>query len=75
MTDGKDDKPADPMDDWASALAEQTSAEDLAAAAAPAPAVAAATAAATPAASKVSDMARWTAQRPASEARGSPNVS
>ncbi|WP_020201829.1 MULTISPECIES: flagellar motor switch protein FliN [Cupriavidus] len=53
MTDGKDDKPADPMDDWASALAEQTSAEDLAAAAAPAPAVAAATAAATPAASKV----------------------
>ncbi|WP_420998345.1 flagellar motor switch protein FliN [Cupriavidus sp. 30B13] len=53
MTDGKDDKPADPMDDWASALAEQTSAEDLAATAVPAPAVAAATAAATPAASKV----------------------
>lgn len=26
MTDGKEDKPADPMDDWASALAEQTSA-------------------------------------------------
>ncbi|AJG22123.1 flagellar motor switch protein FliN [Cupriavidus basilensis] len=53
MTDGKDDKPADPMDDWASALAEQTSAEDLAAAAAPAQAVAATPATATPAASKV----------------------
>lgn len=44
MTDGKEDKPADPMDDWASALAEQTSTE--AATAAPAPA-------ATPAASTV----------------------
>lgn len=32
MTDGKEDKPADPMDDWASALAEQTSAEQAAAA-------------------------------------------
>ncbi len=45
MTDGKEDKPADPMDDWASALAEQTSAT-----AAPA---AATTAAATPAAATV----------------------
>jgi flagellar motor switch protein FliN/FliY len=27
MTDGTQDKPVDPMDDWASALAEQTSAE------------------------------------------------
>ncbi|KDP85015.1 MULTISPECIES: flagellar motor switch protein FliN [Cupriavidus] len=52
MTDGKEDIPADPMDDWASALAEQTSAEDLAAAAAPAQAVAT-PATATPAASKV----------------------
>ncbi|MDF3837824.1 flagellar motor switch protein FliN [Cupriavidus basilensis] len=52
MTDGKEDKPADPMDDWASALAEQTSAEETAAAAAPAPA-AAMQATATPAASKV----------------------
>lgn len=54
MTDGKDDKPADPMDDWASALAEQTSAEEVAAAAVPAPAFAATPATtATPAASKV----------------------
>jgi flagellar motor switch protein FliN/FliY len=45
MTDGKEDKPADPMDDWASALAEQTSTE--AATAAPAPAPAATPAAAT----------------------------
>jgi flagellar motor switch protein FliN/FliY len=45
MTDGKEDKPADPMDDWASALAEQTSTE--AATAAPAAAPAATPAAAT----------------------------
>lgn len=50
MTDGKEDKPADPMDDWASALAEQTSAEESAAAAVPAAAM---PATATPAASKV----------------------
>ncbi|WER49974.1 flagellar motor switch protein FliN [Cupriavidus sp. WKF15] len=43
MTDGIEDKPVDPMDDWASALAEQTSAT---AAEAPAPA-------ATPAAATV----------------------
>lgn len=55
MTDGTQDKPVDPMDDWASALAEQTSAEQ----AAPAqPAATAAPAApamptATPAASTV----------------------
>ena len=36
MTDGTQDKPVDPMDDWASALAEQTSAEQVAPAAAPA---------------------------------------
>ncbi len=49
MTDGKEDKPADPMDDWASALAEQTSAT-----AAPAAATATVTAAAaTPAAATV----------------------
>lgn len=47
MTDGKEDKPADPMDDWASALAEQTSAT-----AAPEPA-AATVATATPAAATV----------------------
>ncbi len=46
MTDGKEDKPADPMDDWASALAEQTSAT-----AAPEPAATVATA--TPAAATV----------------------
>ncbi|CAG9179767.1 flagellar motor switch protein FliN [Cupriavidus respiraculi] len=46
MTDGKEDKPADPMDDWASALAEQTSTEAATAAPAAAPA-------ATPAASTV----------------------
>lgn len=44
MTDGKEDKPADPMDDWASALAEQTSATA---------AVEASPAAATPAAAAV----------------------
>jgi len=44
MTDGKEDKPADPMDDWASALAEQTSATTAAAeASAPVAAPAAAT--------------------------------
>ncbi|WP_265919888.1 flagellar motor switch protein FliN [Cupriavidus nantongensis] len=49
MTDGIEDKPVDPMDDWASALAEQTSATsaEIPAAAAPAPA------AATPAAATV----------------------
>jgi flagellar motor switch protein FliN/FliY len=52
MTDGIQDKPADPMDDWASALAEQTSAE--AATAAPAVDFAAAPQpVATPAASSV----------------------
>ncbi|WP_423199236.1 MULTISPECIES: flagellar motor switch protein FliN [unclassified Cupriavidus] len=50
MTDGKEDKPVDPMDDWASALAEQTSAE-AAPAATPAPAAAAPVA--TPAAAAV----------------------
>lgn len=59
MTDGTQDKPVDPMDDWASALAEQTSAEQAPAAATPAAAVAAAPApsqamaTATPAASTV----------------------
>jgi flagellar motor switch protein FliN/FliY len=63
MTDGTQDKPVDPMDDWASALAEQTSAEPAPAAApaattpsATAPATAApsqAMATATPAASTV----------------------
>ena len=57
MTDGTQDKPVDPMDDWASALAEQTSAEQATSAAAPAPSAAAPTAqampAATPAASTV----------------------
>ncbi|KAF7961650.1 flagellar motor switch protein FliN [Cupriavidus basilensis] len=47
MTDGIEDKPVDPMDDWASALAEQTSAT-----AAEAP-VAANTPAATPATATV----------------------
>ena len=47
MTDGIEDKPVDPMDDWASALAEQTSAT-----AAEAPVVSA-TPAATPAAATV----------------------
>ncbi|GJG94187.1 flagellar motor switch protein FliN [Cupriavidus pauculus] len=54
MTDGTQDKPVDPMDDWASALAEQTSAEQTAPAAeaaatttvAPAPAMPTATPAA-----------------------------
>lgn len=54
MTDGTQDKPVDPMDDWASALAEQTSAETTAPAAeaaatttvAPAPAMPTATPAA-----------------------------
>ncbi|RZT30793.1 flagellar motor switch protein FliN [Cupriavidus agavae] len=41
MTDGTQDKPVDPMDDWASALAEQTSSEQAAPAAAPAAATAA----------------------------------
>ena len=50
MTDGTQDKPVDPMDDWASALAEQTSAEQATSAAAPA---AQAMPAATPAASTV----------------------
>ncbi len=57
MTDGTQDKPVDPMDDWASALAEQTSAEQATSAAAPAAPVAAPAAqampAATPAASTV----------------------
>jgi flagellar motor switch protein FliN/FliY len=39
MTDGTQDKPVDPMDDWASALAEQTSAEQATSTAAPAPAL------------------------------------
>ncbi|EKZ99675.1 Flagellar motor switch FliN, partial [Cupriavidus sp. HMR-1] len=43
MTDGTQDKPVDPMDDWASALAEQTSAEQATSAAAPAPSAAAPT--------------------------------
>ncbi|RDK08099.1 flagellar motor switch protein FliN [Cupriavidus lacunae] len=49
MTDGIEDKPVDPMDDWASALAEQTSATsaEIPAAAAPAAAPAATPAAAT----------------------------
>jgi len=57
MTDGTQDKPVDPMDDWASALAEQTSAEQAAPAAATAATAAAPAAqampAATPAASTV----------------------
>ncbi len=53
MTDGKEDKPADPMDDWASALAEQTSAEQATAEAAPVATPAASTATATPAAATV----------------------
>ena len=49
MTDGIEDKPVDPMDDWASALAEQTgaTAAEIPAAAAPAAAPAATPAAAT----------------------------
>ncbi len=43
MTDGKEDKPVDPMDDWASALAEQTSATAAAEASTPVAAPAAAT--------------------------------
>ncbi|SPA40889.1 FliM: flagellar motor switching and energizing component. fliN/mopA/spaO family [Cupriavidus taiwanensis] len=46
MTDGIEDKPVDPMDDWASALAEQTSATSAEIRAAAAPASAAATPAA-----------------------------
>ena len=56
MTDGTQDKPVDPMDDWASALAEQTSVEQAAPAAEAATAMAPATPAmptATPAASTV----------------------
>lgn len=48
MSDGIEDKPVDPMDDWASALAEQTSATT-----AEVPAAAAAAPAATPAAATV----------------------
>ncbi|AMR80682.1 flagellar motor switch protein FliN [Cupriavidus nantongensis] len=47
MTDGIEDKPVDPMDDWASALAEQTSATSAEIPAAAAPAAAATPAAAT----------------------------
>ncbi|AEI79493.1 Flagellar motor switch protein FliN [compost metagenome] len=50
MSDGIEDKPVDPMDDWASALAEQTSATSAATPAAAAPA---AQPAATPAAATV----------------------
>jgi flagellar motor switch protein FliN/FliY len=50
MSDGIEDKPVDPMDDWASALAEQTSATSAATPAAAAPA---AHPAATPAAATV----------------------
>ncbi|CAG9185477.1 flagellar motor switch protein FliN [Cupriavidus pampae] len=50
MTDGKEDKPVDPMDDWANALAEQTSAEATPAAT---PAPVAAAPVATPAAATV----------------------
>ncbi|MEM5275347.1 flagellar motor switch protein FliN [Cupriavidus taiwanensis] len=46
MTDGIEDKPVDPLDDWASALAEQTSATSAEIPAAAAPAAAAATPAA-----------------------------
>ncbi|CAM3080572.1 flagellar motor switch protein FliN [Cupriavidus taiwanensis] len=46
MTDGIEDKPVDPMDDWASALAEQTSATSAEIPAAAAPAAATATPAA-----------------------------
>lgn len=53
MTDGKDDKPADPMDDWASALAEQTSAEAEATVVPEKTATASAAVAATPAATTV----------------------
>ncbi|WP_432262005.1 flagellar motor switch protein FliN [Cupriavidus sp. TMH.W2] len=50
MSDGIEDKPVDPMDDWASALAEQTSATSAGIPAATAPAAAPA---ATPAAATV----------------------
>ena len=50
MSDGFEDKPVDPMDDWASALAEQTSATSAGIPAAAAPA---AQPAATPAAATV----------------------
>ncbi|RWA52727.1 flagellar motor switch protein FliN [Cupriavidus sp. UYMSc13B] len=50
MSDGIEDKPVDPMDDWASALAEQTSATSAGIPAAAAPA---APPAATPAAATV----------------------
>ena len=50
MSDGIEDKPVDPMDDWASALAEQTSATSAGIPAAAAPA---AQPAATPAAATV----------------------
>ncbi|WP_042877711.1 flagellar motor switch protein FliN [Cupriavidus necator] len=50
MSERIEDKPADPMDDWASALAEQTSATSAEVPAAPAPAAAPA---ATPAAATV----------------------
>ncbi|QQX87854.1 flagellar motor switch protein FliN [Cupriavidus necator] len=50
MSDGIEDKPVDPMDDWASALAEQTSATSAGTPAAAAPA---AQPAATPAAATV----------------------
>ncbi|KAI3590853.1 flagellar motor switch protein FliN [Cupriavidus sp. CER94] len=56
MTDGTQDKPVDPMDDWASALAEQTSVEQAAPAAEAATTTAPAASAmptATPAASTV----------------------
>lgn len=46
MTDGIEDKPVDPMDDWASALAEQTSATSAEIPAAASPAAATATPAA-----------------------------
>ncbi|SOZ39911.1 flagellar motor switch protein FliN [Cupriavidus neocaledonicus] len=46
MSEGIEDKPVDPMDDWASALAEQTSATSAEIPAAAAPASAAATPAA-----------------------------
>ncbi|SCU74045.1 flagellar motor switching and energizing component [Cupriavidus necator] len=53
MSDGIEDKPVDPMDDWASALAEQTSATSAGIPAAAAPAASPAATAATPAAATV----------------------
>ncbi|MGY2487239.1 flagellar motor switch protein FliN [Cupriavidus sp. CP313] len=53
MSDGIEDKPVDPMDDWASALAEQTSATSAGIPAAAAPAAPPAATAATPAAATV----------------------